>query len=88
MAYSIIDMLSEYISKQMSKARYKLLRDGSYFGEIPRLKGVWANANTLEDCRTELQEVLEDWLVIKVRSGDLVPGFKLPTLHRERLAHA
>lgn len=81
-------MLSEFISKQMVKARYKLLRDGSYFGEVPGLKGVWANADALEDCRTELQEVLEDWLVIKVRSGDAVPGFKLPTLHRERLVHA
>lgn len=81
-------MLSEFIAKQMSKAHYKLLRDGSYFGEISGLRGVWANASTLESCRVELQEVLEDWLVIKMRSGDAVPGFKLPTLHRERLAHA
>lgn len=72
----------------MAKARYKLLRNGTYFGEIPGLKGVWANAKTLDMCRSELQEVLEDWLVLKMRSGDMVPGFKFPALHRERLAHA
>ena len=34
--------LSTYIHRAMSKARYKLLEDGSYFGEISGFKGVWA----------------------------------------------
>jgi predicted RNase H-like HicB family nuclease len=34
---------------------------------------VWANAKTLEVCRQELQEVLEDWLVVKLRDGDPIP---------------
>lgn len=60
-------MLSEFIAKKLREARYKLLKDGSYFGEILGLKGVWANAKNLEDCRKELQEVLEDWLLLKIR---------------------
>ncbi len=70
-------MLSEYLAKKLKQARYKLLKDGSYFGEIPRLKGVWASAKNLEDCRAELQEVLEDWLVLKVRDREQVPGFEI-----------
>lgn len=78
-------MLSEFIAKQLKKARYKLLDDRSYFGEIPGLKGVWANANNLEDCRQELQEVLEDWLLLKIRAHERIPGFAL-TVDRRALA--
>ncbi|MBU2529505.1 MAG: type II toxin-antitoxin system HicB family antitoxin [Elusimicrobia bacterium] len=70
-------MLSEFITKKLNKAKYKLLKDGSYFGEIPGIKGVWASANNLEDCRRKLQEVLEDWLVLKIAAGEKIPGFNL-----------
>lgn len=66
-------MLTAYITAAMSRARYKLIDDGTYFGEVPGLRGVWANAKTLEGCRSELQEVLEDWLVVKLRDGDEIP---------------
>jgi predicted RNase H-like HicB family nuclease len=70
-------MLSEFILKKLKNARYKLLKDGSYFGEIPGLKGVWTSAGNLEDYRKELQEVLEDWLLLKVRERENIPGFRL-----------
>lgn len=76
-------MLSEYIDKKLKTARYKLLKDESYFGEISGLKGVWANAKTLEDSRRELKEVLEDWLLLKIRSGEKIPGFTLKVDRRE-----
>ncbi len=63
-------MLTEYLEKRLKKAKYKILREGSYFGEIPGLKGVWADGNTLEDCRKELREVLEDWILLKVRNAE------------------
>ena len=75
-------MITEFIYKKLKTAKYKLLEDGSYFGEIPGLKGVWADAKTLEDCRTELQEVLEDWFLLKVKDGEKVPGFKVKTDQR------
>jgi predicted RNase H-like HicB family nuclease len=65
-------MLTEFIHKNLIKAKYELLEDGTYYGEIPNLKGVWANAKKLEDCRKELQEVLEGWLILKLRDGDPV----------------
>lgn len=75
-------MLSEYIAKQLQKAKYKILKDGSYFGAISGLKGVWANARNLEDCRKELQEVLEDWMLLKVQAAEKIPGFAIKTDRR------
>ena len=63
-------MITAYINEAMRRARYKILEDDTFFGEIPELQGVWANADTLEECRQELQEVLEEWLILKLREND------------------
>lgn len=81
-------MITEYIGRKIKMAKYKILKDGSYFGEIPGLKGVWASANNLEDCRKELQEVLEDWLLLKVRDNEKVPGFEIKIDRRKLVSHA
>jgi predicted RNase H-like HicB family nuclease len=53
-------MLSDYIRAALRRATYKICpSDGSYFGEISEVPGVWAHADTLEACRDELAEVLE-----------------------------
>lgn len=60
-------MLTRYIQAAMRKARYEILPDdGSYYGEIPGFDGVYANTNTLEACRDELEEVLEEWILLRV----------------------
>lgn len=57
--------MTKYIQAAMERATYEILPDdGSYYGRIPSFPGVWANAATLEGCRKELAEVLEDWLLI------------------------
>jgi predicted RNase H-like HicB family nuclease len=70
-------MLSKFIERKLRGAKYKLLKDGTYLGEIPGFRGVWANSEKLEDCRDELREVLENWLLLKVRDKEPVPGFKI-----------
>ena len=75
-------MLSQFVAKQLGRARYKILPDGVYFASILGLRGVWASARTLEDCRAELQSVLEDWLLLKLRKRELIPGLRLPTISR------
>jgi len=66
-------MLSDYIQKALEKAQYKKLDDETWFAEIPGFKGVWANAGTVEECRRELLEVLEEWMILKIRDGDPIP---------------
>lgn len=68
-------MLTKYIDTAMRTAKYKILSDdGSYYGEIPKLQGVWANADTLEECRDELQSGLEDWIMFKLELGQTIPS--------------
>lgn len=81
-------MLTDFLSKKLKNARYKILKDGSYFGEIQGIPGVWASAKNLEDCRKELQEILEDWLFLKVRDKERVPGFEIRVDRRELVRHA
>lgn len=66
-------MLTAYIAAAMRNAEYKILGDGSSYGEIPPLQGVWANEDTLEECRNELQSVLEGWIILGLQFGDPIP---------------
>jgi predicted RNase H-like HicB family nuclease len=60
-------MLTAYIRAAMRKAHYEILPDdGSFYGEIEGFQGVFANADTLEACRDELEEVLEEWILLRV----------------------
>ena len=75
-------MLTKYIHEAMKLAKYKILEDGSYYGDIPGFRGVLANADNLEECRDELQETLEDWILLGIRLGDGLPeanGIRLVT---------
>lgn len=60
-------MLTQYLNKAMEYARYEILNDDkSFYGEIHECPGVYANAITLEECRKELEEVLEEWLLFRI----------------------
>lgn len=80
-------MISEYIAAAMTRARYEIVADdGSYYGEIPGFEGVWANANTLEGCRTELQEVLESWVLLRIHAHLVLPSVDGRSLRIEDVA--
>ena len=67
-------MLTNYIRAAMRRAKYEILPDdGSYYGEIPGFQGVYANAETLETCRDELEEVLEEWILFRVSEHLALP---------------
>ncbi|MBC8263762.1 MAG: type II toxin-antitoxin system HicB family antitoxin [Anaerolineales bacterium] len=67
-------MLTNYIRAAMHRARYEiLLDDGTFYGEIPGFDGVYANAGTLEACREELEEVLEEWIFFRISKNLLLP---------------
>ena len=74
-------MLLEYIDAALRHARYEILKDdGTYYGEIPECNGVYANAATLEACREELREVLEEWVLFWVHrhlSLPVIDGIEL-----------
>ena len=61
-------MIFEYCQKAIERAEYKKLDDGTWYAKVRGFKGVWANAETVEDCRKELISVLEEWIVLKLRT--------------------
>jgi predicted RNase H-like HicB family nuclease len=67
-------MLTEYVGSAMKRAHYEILEDDkSYYGEVRECQGVYANAATLEDCRTELEQTLEDWILLRVSKNLPLP---------------
>jgi predicted RNase H-like HicB family nuclease len=67
-------MLTNYIRGAMRQAKYEILSDeGTFYGEIPGFDGVYANADTLEACREELEEVLEEWILFRISKNLPLP---------------
>ena len=66
-------MIQAYLNAALKISHYKQLDDGTWFADIPGFQGVWANALTVEECRRELLEVLEEWLILKIHDGDPIP---------------
>lgn len=68
-------VLTEYIEEALERARYELIDDPDtpYYGEVPDLPGVWASGETLENCRRELKDVIEGWLLVSVKQSLPIP---------------
>jgi predicted RNase H-like HicB family nuclease len=67
-------MITEYIHAALSRAKYEIIKDKEpYYGEVPGLEGVWATGKTLEECRQNLAEVIDGWLVVRLKRGLTIP---------------
>lgn len=68
-------MIVEYINAALARATYERIEDkaNSYYAQVPILKGVWATGRTLEECRGHLAEVIEGWLIVRLRQGLVIP---------------
>lgn len=67
-------MLVEYIQAALERAKYEIINDDEpYYGEIPELRGVWATGKTLEECRKKLSEVIEGWIIVRLKRGLHIP---------------
>jgi predicted RNase H-like HicB family nuclease len=74
-------MIREYICAAMRKAKYEILADDhSFYGEIAGLAGVYSNSITLEECREELEQVLEEWILLRIHRN-----LDIPTIVRTRI---
>jgi len=66
-------MMTQTINAAMHRATYEILPYSTFYGEIPGFQGVYANATTLEECREQLQETLEGWIILGLRLGHSLP---------------
>lgn len=68
-------MIVEYIQEAIRRAKYEIIddEDEPFYGEVPELKGVWAQGKTLEECRQNLAEVIDGWILIHLKKGLNIP---------------
>jgi predicted RNase H-like HicB family nuclease len=81
--------ITAYIEAALELACYDKLEDGSFAGEIPKLKGVAAFGKSLRECEAELRSTLEDWILVGLRLGHKLPvlaGIDLNKAPNVRLA--
>lgn len=76
-------MIRKYVDEALRSSRYDKLEDGTFYGEVPRLRGVLATAETLEGCRSQLAEVVEEWVLIRVARRLPIPRLGITSLRTE-----
>jgi len=79
-------MIIEYINAALERAKYEIIDDEEpFYAEVPELEGVWATGKTLEECRRNLAEVIEGWILLRIKKGLPLPriGDKIIELPKE-----
>ena len=67
-------MITDYIEAAIAEAKYEIIEDEEpFYGEVPSLVGVWATGKTLEECRKNLAEVIDDWIIVRLKKGLPIP---------------
>ena len=70
-------MIQEYIQTALELAHYEMIDDEEpFYGEVRELAGVWASGKTLEECRKNLAEVVEGWILVRQKQN-----FEIPTIN-------
>lgn len=66
-------MISDYVATALERAHYQLVDKGTFAATVKGLRGVIATGPTLEACRRELADVLEEWILVRVARGLAIP---------------
>jgi len=69
--------LINYINKILKKANYEYdSATNSWCASVDDLPGVYAQADTIEEARSELAEVIEEYVFVSLQEGHPLPEFK------------
>lgn len=67
-------MVVEYVEEALKRAKYEIIDDEEpYYGEIEELQGVWSTGKTLEECRNNLKNVIEGWILLSIKKNIPIP---------------
>ena len=77
-------MISRYIAEALHRAQYRIVDDGLFCATVAGLPGVVATGQTLEACRDQLAEVIEEWLLVRVSQGLRIPRLGTATVQVKR----
>jgi predicted RNase H-like HicB family nuclease len=75
-------MLLQYIQTALDRAQYEIIEDEEpFYGEVPELEGVWATGKTLENCRRNLADAIEDWVLFSLARNFPIPPLGNAEIH-------
>ena len=75
--------ITRYIENLLRKAEYEYdKKTKSWCASIKELPGAYAQANTVEEVRSQLAEVIEDYILVSLRERQILPGFKKLSLEK------
>jgi predicted RNase H-like HicB family nuclease len=77
-------MISRYIDEALHRAAYSAVDGGMFCATVAGLPGVIATGRTLEACRDQLAEVVEEWVLVRVSLGLAVPRLGTVRVHVKR----
>jgi len=78
-------MIEQYIQEALARAHYEMIDDDDpFYGEIKGLKGVFSTGKTLEECRNKLFEVLEGWIIMRLRQNLRIPSINGFTIEKPK----
>lgn len=71
--------ITQYIENLLRKAEYEYDKETkSWCASVADLPGAYAQADTVEETRGQLAEVIEDYILVSLREKQFLPGFKKP----------
>lgn len=63
-------LVQRYVLAAMHRAEVRKLEDKTWYAQVPDLSGPWGSGPTEADALEDLQEVVEDWIELKLEDGD------------------
>jgi len=66
-------MILAYLEQALKRAEYAELEDGTFVAEVPGLQGVIGTGGDRGSCTANLQEVVEEWVLVRIARGLPVP---------------
>lgn len=83
-------LFQKYIYAALQHAQYQYDDDrGSFIGFVEELPICWAEGTTIEETRSELESVIEGWVLLSIRRGESLPqlgnvSFMIPRFEHEK----
>lgn len=70
--------ITSYIEKLLKKADYEYDKETkSWCASVDELQGVYAQADTIEEVRQKLTEVIEDYIIESLMENHKLPNFSV-----------
>ncbi len=67
-------MITQYVQEYLNRAHYEIIEDEDpYYGEIAELQEIWAVGKNIEECRRNLREAVEGWILVSIKTGLPIP---------------